>query len=60
MTRRAADSRFFFFFFFFFASNTLQIDLNACATAKEVGGVSSNNGERLGESEGINGIFCRF
>ena len=27
---------------------------------KEVGGVLSNNGRRLGESEGINGIFVDF
>ena len=31
--------------------------VNASVTDKEIGGVSSNNGERLGESEGINGIF---
>ena len=28
--------------------------------AKEVGVVSSNNGERLGESKGIHGIFVDF
>ena len=34
--------------------------VNACVTAKEVGGVSSNNGDRLGESEGIDEIFVDF
>ena len=43
----------------FFVSDMLQIDVNACITAKEVGGVSSNNGGRLGEFEGINGIFVK-
>ena len=44
----------------FFASDTLRVDVNACVTVKEVGGFSSNNSGRLGESEGINGNFCRF
>ena len=35
----------------------LQIDVSACITGKEVGGISSNIGGRLGEPEGINGIF---
>ena len=33
----------------FFASGMLQKDVNAGVTVKEVGGVSSNNGGRLGE-----------
>ena len=49
-----------FFLGVFFASDTLQIDVNACVTAKEVGGVSSNNRIGLGESKGINGIFVYF
>ena len=47
-------------FFFLFASETLQIDVNTCVPAKEVDDVSSNNGGRLGESEGINGMFVDF
>ena len=31
-----------------------------CIRAKEVGGVLSNNGGMLFESEGINGIFVHF
>ena len=27
----------------------LQTDINACVSAKEIGGVSANNGRRLGE-----------
>ena len=36
-----------------FASDMFQIDVNACGTAQEVGGISSNNGGSLGESEEI-------
>ena len=32
------------FFFFFYTSDMLQIDINAGATPKEVGGILSNNG----------------
>ena len=44
----------------FFTSDTLQIDINASVTVKEVGGVSSNNGGSFGESEGIDNIFVDF
>ena len=34
--------------------------VNPCFTVKKVGGVSSNKGRRLGESEVINSIFAIF
>ena len=45
---------------FFFSSDTLQVDVNASVTAKEVSEVSSKNGGRLRVSEGFNGIFVDF
>ena len=41
----------------FLASDMLQIDVNACVTAKEVDRVSLYNGRMLGESYRINSIF---
>ena len=45
---------------FYLAPDTLQIDIYACATAKESWRDFNEHGKRLGESEGVNGNFVAF
>ena len=51
---------FFFFFFFSFASDTLQIDVNACVKAKEVTGISSNMAKDWENLEESTAFFVEF